>query len=461
MMKRTLWSLAISAALWGMGVAHAAPILIATGQLDSVADRSGLTGTLESGVNANLLGGCGSALAWAGGHTFFAMPDRGPNATDYAGGAAVDNTTSYIPRFNTLTLKLTPNAAGAALPYRLTAKLRSTTLFYSTAPLNYGTTASVPNGFAEGAVVNRGMPAGRYYFSGRSDNFGAGNSADPANARFDSEGMRVANDGKSVFVSDEYGPYVRQFDRASGALIKTFTLPDNLAVANVNAVAKAETRENTRGRVSNKGMEGLAITPDGKLLVGFMQSALIQDGGDKARYNRIVTIDIATGATHEYAYDNQIDGKHYNSSEILALNQHEFLVLERDGKGLGEGNVAAFKRLMKIDLAGATDVTDIAGENTLAPLAVVPTEFLDIVAALNAGGIPSDRIPGKLEGLAFGEDITLKGVRHHTLWMANDNDFVADKAGPNRFFVFAFTDADLGGSEFVNQSIAKFSHRKH
>ncbi|HTH94044.1 MAG TPA: esterase-like activity of phytase family protein [Rhodocyclaceae bacterium] len=460
-MKRTLLSLAIGVAFLGMGVAHATPTLIATGQLDDTADRSGLTGTLESGVNANLLGGCGSALAWAGGNTFIAMPDRGPNATDYAGGAAVDNTTSYIPRINTITLKLKTNTAGAALPYRLIAKLQSTTLFYSTTPLNYGITTSLPNNFADGTVVNRNMPAGRYYFSGRSDNFGAGTSTDPANARFDSEGMRVANDGKSVFVSDEYGPYVRQFDRASGALIKTFALPDNLAVAKVGPIAKTETKENTSGRVSNKGMEGLAITPDGKMLVGFMQGALIQDGGDKARYNRIITIDIATGATHEYAYDNQIDGKHYNSSEILALNTHEFLVLERDGKGLGEGNAALLKRLMKIDLADASDVTDISGETQLAPLAVVPTEFLDIVAALNAGGIASDTIPGKLEGLAFGEDITIKGVKHHTLWMANDNDFVADKAGPNRFFVFAFTDADLGGSAFVNQSIVKFGSGKH
>ena len=32
--------------------------------------------------------------------------------------------------------------------------------------------------------------------------------------------------------------------------------------------------------LTNKGMEGLAITPDGKTLVGAMQSPLIQDGGD-------------------------------------------------------------------------------------------------------------------------------------------------------------------------------------
>jgi hypothetical protein len=31
----------------------------------------------------------------------------------------------------------------------------------------------------------------------------------------------------------------------------------------------------------------------------------------------------------------------------------------------------------------------------------------------------------------------------HTLFVANDNDFFADVAGPNQFFVFGFTDGDL------------------
>ena len=35
---------------------------------------------LESGVPGNRLGGIGSGLAYAGGMTFLALPDRGPNA---------------------------------------------------------------------------------------------------------------------------------------------------------------------------------------------------------------------------------------------------------------------------------------------------------------------------------------------------------------------------------------------
>ena len=92
--------------------APASPTLVATGSLSgSGSDLSGLTENLESGTSASLLGGIGSGLAWAGGNTFLALPDRGPNATVW--NAALDNTTSYLSRFHTLTLTLN---APATLP---------------------------------------------------------------------------------------------------------------------------------------------------------------------------------------------------------------------------------------------------------------------------------------------------------------------------------------------------------
>ena len=54
-------------------------------------------------------------------------------------------------------------------------------------------------------------------------------------------------------------------------------------------------------------MEGLAISPDGTKLYGIMQSALIQDGGLSGASrvglnNRIVEIDVETGAVRELVY---------------------------------------------------------------------------------------------------------------------------------------------------------------
>lgn len=435
---------------------HAAVDLIAACQIDGAyQDLAHQTaGSLESGIAGNRLGGMGSGLAYAGGTTFLALPDRGPNAVDY-GASGIDNTTSYIPRFHTLDLSLASNplygVESGALPVVLTPTLRKTTLLFSRTPLVYAADGS--------PALNQ---PGVHYFSGRSDNFDASRSStNPNNARLDPEGIRVARNGNSVFISDEYGPYLYEFDRQSGQRLRSIKLPDSFAVSTLGSTGSAEISGNTSGRVANKGMEGLAISPDGKTLIGLVQSPLIQDGGDGGRANRIVTIDIDSGETHQYAYDNRLadKNKNYNSSEILAISSKRFLILERDGKGLGDGSSAVIKRLYLIDLSNAQDVSKITGETNLLPYAVGKTLFLDIRAALNAHGYADTAIPAKLEGAAFGPDVTVDGQVRHTLFIANDNDFDASSANPNRIFVFAFDDADL--PDYTPQSFSPAHNHKH
>lgn len=415
----------------------APPALIATATLDQALDLAGLNDILENGLSQSVLGGIGSGLAYAAGTTFLGVPDRGPNATAIPNGNLNDNTTSFISRVETLDLSLAPSNGGS-LPFSLTPTLKATTLLYSPTPLIYGNTP--------GLTPQSGVPVanapGKYYFTGRSDNFLAPGtlSTDPHFARLDPEAIRISRDGKTVFVADEYGPYVYQFDRATGRRIRSYTLPDHFAITNLSALGATEIAGNTIGRVTNKGMEGLSITPDGQMLVGLMQSPLLQDGGDGGRANRIVTIDIASGATHEYVYDNKIGSKAFNSSEIIALNDHQFLIDTRDGKGLGDGSPAVIKQLWAVDIAGAQDVSGLSGEATLLTRAVPKVLFLNMVTELTGKGILDTDIPAKIEGLAFGQYVVLNGVLTHTLYVANDNDFVPNVAGPSRWYVFGFTD---------------------
>ena len=455
-MRKVLLPIALAAFVLGLAATLNAQVnLLAVGSLTSSSagaytDLSGLDNTLENGVPANLLGGLGSGLAYASGNTFLALPDRGPNAVSY--DSLVDDTVTYIPRFHTITMDLKPHP-GTGLPFTLTPKLRDTTLLFSLTPLVYGT--------GEGLAVGSGVPPQnnffQHYFSGRSDNFDANRNSGNANdARLDTEGIRVSNDGLSVFISDEYGPYVYQFLRFGGLRLRAFKLPDQLFVTNLKPVGSDEISGNSSGRTANKGMEGLAITPDGRTLVGIMQAALIQDAGAAPKLLRIVSIDIASGTTREYAYLLTTGS---GVSEIVALNQHEFLVDERDGKGRGDGSNAKFKQIFKIDLANAVDVTNMDGA-TAAANAVSKSLFLDVVQVLTANDITTDQIPAKLEGLAFGPDVKQGRTTTHTLWLANDNDFLQDfgapGANPNQFFVFGFTDADLGGSKFVPQQFRSF-----
>jgi hypothetical protein len=157
---------------------------------------------------------------------------------------------------------------------------------------------------------------------------------------------------------------------------------------------------------------------------------------------RIVTIDVATGTTHQYGY-NLTTGS--GVSEIVAINDHQFLVDERDGKGLGDGSTAKVKQFFQIDLTGAKDITDLTDKDAANAIVAKTGPIVDLVKILTANGIAATDIPAKIEGMSFGEDVLVNGVLEHTLWVANDNDFVPGTAGPNQFFVLGFQDSDLSG----------------
>jgi hypothetical protein len=484
--------------------AQAAIQLIATSSTSgSYQDLSDDTSdTLENGVPGNRLGGLGSAIAYAGGDTFLMLPDRGPNAVAGYGGTNIDFTVSYINRFQTYSLRLQPNvdynpnavASGtvpfdvAGLPYSLTPTLQATTLLSSSQPLVYGPAGSHATTEISGVPTRSGVPPlnasnHTYYFTGRSDGFDANRSSLwPQNARLDTEGLRMSNDGRAVYVSDEYGPYVYEFDRITGQRIRSFAMPAGFGVAHPNTTTTTETGTgiptvagNAEGRVANKGAEGLAITPDGRTLVVAMQSPLIQDGGTSGDYTaqgtsggtpytRIVTIDIASGrVTHQYAY--ALDTSKTAISELLAVNEHQFLIDERDGSGLETANddtsAAKEKYLYEIDVSAATDVSNIADlrKGGFKPVVKSATPFLNLVAVVGAAGIAANTVPAKIEGEAFGADIELNGKTMHTLYVSNDNDFLSavvkdsgtpsadlgsvPSDNPNRVFVFAFEDSDL------------------
>lgn len=171
---------------------------------------------------------------------------------------------------------------------------------------------------------------------------------------YDPEGIVALRDG-TFWVSDEYGPFITHFDHRGRQLerLSPFdgTLPRELAM-----------------RVPNRGMEGLTVTPDGRTLVGIMQSALQTPDLTKNPKNvttiRIVTVDLRTRDTHEYLYLLQDpDSTGTAASEITALSGTRFLVDERDGKV----EPGAIKKLHEIDLAGATDVGPATGAGAYDP----------------------------------------------------------------------------------------------
>lgn len=80
----------------------------------------------------------------------------------------------------------------------------------------------------------------------------------------DPEGFVVNPKTGRFLVSDEYGPSLYEFNR-DGTLARTFTTPANLIPRNDGGTPNfADNTGNTKGRNTNRGFEGLAISPDGK-----------------------------------------------------------------------------------------------------------------------------------------------------------------------------------------------------
>jgi Esterase-like activity of phytase len=353
----------------------------------SALDSSGLTGNIcQQGAPANcvpkaIFGGFGSDLTYTGhDNVFIVAPDRGPfdGLTD----------TPYLDRFYFLHIT---TDVGAPFPNIRTVRL-DTRFFKDTGGENFA---------------------------------GAAGSFD---SRLDPEGIRVAPDG-TFYVSDEYGPYIFQFNR-QGHLLRRIELPSKFAIANPSADPTEELLGNTAGRQANRGMEGLAISPDGSTLFGIMQNALLQDHGlnpppstDRLGLNnRILKVDLATGETHEYVYVLDAINRGQGVCEILAINDHEFLVVERDNRSNLQSPPQAptRKTIYKINLTGATDVSGVESLPAGAlPAGVTPVTKSLFINLLDADLNLSATIPEKIEGLSWGPDLP---DGRHVLYVISDND---------------------------------------
>jgi uncharacterized repeat protein (TIGR01451 family) len=381
-----------------------------------------------SGANQNRLGGFGSDFFYDyRNNVYYGVADRGP------GGGVI----SYNTRVDKFSINLDP-ITGAITSYQLLQTIpfvipAGTTLngvtYATDTPFN-GLNATLLNG--NGSVL--------------------GQSQDP-------EGFVVAANG-NFFVSDEYGPSIYEFS-PTGRFLRAFTQPSNVIPRVNGSPYYAADVSSTTGRQDNRGYEGLAISPDGSKLFAIFQDPLQEEGsptGRNSRNVRIVRFDVASGQSDaQYIYqlesltdiNNRIpgtandfgatsQGRNIGISSLVALNNNELLVLERDNRGFGVGDplattVVGSKRIYKIDLTGATDVstTNLAGTNTFSGTPVSKSLYLDIAGTLQGAG---QTIPEKIEGLALGPKLA---DGSNALVVATDNDFsVTQDAGNVQFDVY-------------------------
>lgn len=321
---------------------------------------------------------------------FYALTDRGPNA-DATGGKYFP-IPNYTPRIGHFRLK---NDGSIEKLSEILFKTPSGALISGRPnPAGYGATGEIPYSLS-GTVLEY-------------DQYG-----------LDSEGLVAMKDG-TFWVSDEYGPHIVHYSNTGVQLERISPVGIDTGNRKLPAVFGK--------RWANRGMEGLAITPDEKTLVGIMQSRLYNPSNAEAinkNLTRIVTFDIATGNTKQYLYKQEVDNN--SNSEITALSATEFLVIERDGNFSADG--AVMKHIYKINISGATDVsgTDFNAVNgylvngkaleantweELTTAKIIPvTKTLAVDVFKNLGNYPHD----KLEGIWL--------INSSTIGIINDDDF--------------------------------------
>jgi hypothetical protein len=259
----------------------------------------------------------------------------------------------------------------------------------------------------------------------------------------------------TIWIGEEYGPYIYHFD-AKGSMIGAIRPPEAViplrnGQENFSAgeTAKGEPQS---GRQNNQGFEGVSVAPGGKYLFAMTQSALMQDldpGNVKPtrRNVRLLQYDISgtPRLAHEYAVQLPLygDGKTQSvaaQSEMLALNDHQLLLLCRDSGGgfTGKRDASAYRVINMLDI---TDASDIAGK------------FDDAGQAMAPGGVLSAAIhPARLTPfLDMNDNSQLARFGLHNGAPNNASDLyekwesmaLAPANSPGDYFLFVGSDNDF------------------
>ncbi|HEX8394628.1 MAG TPA: esterase-like activity of phytase family protein [Longimicrobium sp.] len=183
----------------------------------------------------------------------------------------------------------------------------------------------------------------------------------------DPESMVAAPDG-TFWLGDEFGPFLLHFG-ADGRLLAapiafpngaagTVRSPQNPAVA-ANGTAPGAVSAANLG--ASRGVEGMARMPESGRLLALLEGTVT---GDPAGRLRLYTFDPARGTFGDTVRFYPLDSPAHAIGDMAAVNEREFLVIERDG---AQGDSARFKRVFRIDLSRA-DADGVVAKELVADL---------------------------------------------------------------------------------------------
>jgi hypothetical protein len=221
-------------------------------------------------------------------------------------------------------------------------------------------------------------------------------------ADFDPESIVRAPDG-TYWIGEEFGPYLLHFDRAGRLLQKPSPVP---------GVKAKNSPELEPGELPNlggsKGLENLAISPDGSTLYPMLEGPVT---GDDPQHLRLYEFDRRDAAFTGRRWTYRTEAPGLAAADLVAVDESRFLAIERDNL---QGDTAAVKKIYLVD----TTDQDQDGH-------VDKTEVVDLLNIANPRELG---YPGKTFRFPFFTIETVIPLRDRTLGVLNDNNFPMDAA---------------------------------
>jgi len=239
--------------------------------------------------------------------------------------------------------------------------------------------------------------------------------------------------GGGYIVVDEYSPSVAIVN-ANGKVTRRYT-PTGKTLPGAAYPVVDSLPAILSQRRSNRGFEGVALSPDGKTAYTATQSPLGPTGATAptrdSRVVRLIRMDISDPLNMQVTgqfivkmspvstYPAGNTQRALKFSAITWVNENKFLLLERSDELLNGANIGGAK-LVLVDITSATDIHGTAVAATLTPEAVTTDlAALGITPATSTVVFSNEQTPEitdfKLEGLAI--------LNANQVAISNDNDF--------------------------------------
>ena len=388
--------------------------------------------------------------------TFYAVPDRGPNADNIGKADITSGYPAGVTQQNVRPFKL-PDYQGRIVKFKLYRDSGKVFLVDNIMLTSPSGTPITGRGNAAGidevpvAFTSKSYPNKDY--SDKDGNTYHALDYDPYGGDF--EGILIDPEDKTFWMCDEYRPAIYQFD-ANGKMLNRYIASGTAAADSLASTSPGYYGSETlpavyQKRRANRGFEGLALDHHNGVIYAFIQTPMYNpdsstknnsdvirivgiskyDGTVVAEY--IYLLERNAGSGHSLKRTDKIGDAVYVGKESGDMR---FLVMERDSSAPSDG-MTGHKYVYEIDLSYATNMrststlTAIAdrdgtdGSKTLEQMtagdlasAGIKTAFkLKLFNLPSLGYMPSD----KPEGLAVLPDGSIAVI--------NDNDFGLAGAG--------------------------------